>query len=354
MEPNPLTPDVAAKVLRADLHNTVAKVAAGGKLAGTDRQRFEAATVPAAPTASDLATLKLNRQAALIRRWASGGKLTPDEMAEVHPILPAEVLATTPAAICPHVRTRYQKTFEDYAEQLGVGLRTVKRWAALGRQAGEQPPFDDLAAFPAWYAKHMPYAIKASVLAICTGAKRPGSGSATGSATTGAEVLDEKPGGEKTSDSTPGGRTDASSNRAAINVHDLAAIGLKENVERLSKIHRANLELLEHAFGGSSDTELQLRQRNAEKSARMLSDAQRNYDSYQKEHGELVELSEVKRELLRVHSAMAQSLVGLFVAHGIHRDRAITAVDTWTKHLRETRFAAGTTPELRPPSAAAA
>src|SRR5690606_22063706 len=147
--------DVAAKVLRADLQNTVAKVAAGGKLASTDRQRFEAATVPPTPTADDLARLKLNRQAALIRRWAEGGKLTPDEMAEVHPILPAEVLASTPPEICSHVRTRtkYRKAYEDYAAQLGVGLRTVKRWVAIGKKAGDPCPLDDLASFPAWYAK---------------------------------------------------------------------------------------------------------------------------------------------------------------------------------------------------------
>ncbi len=103
-----------------------------------------------------------------------------------------------------------------------------------------------------------------------------------------------------------------------------------------------------------SDAELQLGQRNVEKSARMLSDAQRNYEAYQKEHGELVVLSDVKRDLLRVHTSMGQSLVSIFVGLGINRERAISSVDTWFKHLRESRFASGTMPELRPPAASAA
>jgi hypothetical protein len=341
MEPNPLTPDVAEKVLRADLQNTVAKVAAGGKLAATDRQRFEAASVPASPTAEDLARLRLNRQAALIRRWAEGGKLTPDEMAEVHPILPAELLASTPAQICTHVRTRTRllKAYEDYAKFFGKGLRTVKRWAAVGKAKGDPFPFDDPPSVPAWWGRNMEYSIPAEVLAACTG-EPP--------AATSAPPLGDKP------PDPPGAKTEPPSNRQAINVHDLAAIGLKENVERLSRIHRANLELLEKAFGGSSDIDLQLRQKNVEKSARMLSDAQRNYDAYQKEHGELVELAEVKREMLRVHASMAQSLVSIFVGLGINRERALSSVDTWFKHLRETRFASGTAPELRPATASAA
>lgn len=344
MDPDPLTPDVAAKVLRADLQNTVAKVAAGGKLAATDRQRFEAASVPPAPTADDLARLKLNRQAALIRRWAEGGKLTPDEMAEVHPILPAQILASTPAEICPHVRTRTKllKAYEDYAKFFGKGLRTVKRWAAVGKKKGEPFPFDDPPSVPAWWARNMEYSIPADVLAVCTG---------TGSSIAPPDAAGLPP---PTDPVAPGAKTDPPSGRHAINVQDLAAIGLKENVERLSKIHRANLELLEKAFGGSSDTELQLRQRNAEKSARMLSDAQRNYEAYQKEHGELVELADVKREMLRVHASMAQSLISIFVGLGIARERAISSVDTWFKHLRETRFASGTAPELRPATASAA
>jgi hypothetical protein len=235
------------------------------------------------------------------------------------------------------------KAYEDYAKFFGKGLRTVKRWGAVGKAKGDPFPFDDLPSIPAWWSRCMEYSIPGDVLAICLGKAEASSAAAGGGA-----PAEAKP----PADSSAAGA--GVSARQAINVHDLAAIGLKENVERLSKIHRANLELLEKAFGGMSDTELQLRQRNAEKSARMLSDAQRNYETYQKEHGELVELLEVKRELLRVHASMAQSLVSIFVGLGINRERALSSVDTWFKHLRETRFASGTAPELRPPTASAA
>lgn len=344
MDPNPLTSDVAEKVLRADLQNTVAKVAAGKPLAGPERQRFESAAMPSAPTADDLSRLKATRQAALIRRWATGGKLTPDEMSEVHPILPAEVLANFPiGGLGGHVPTR-QKAYEDYAKFFGKGLRTVKRWAAIGKKKGDPFPFDEPARVAEWWGRNMEYSIPADVLAVCSG--KPITGPAAGSDAAGLE----KPGAEI----PPGAKSEPPSSRQAINVNDLAAIGLKENVERLSRIHRANLERLEKAFGGTSDAELQLGQRNVEKSARMLSDAQRNYEAYQKEHGELVVLSDVKRDLLRVHTSMGQSLVSIFVGLGINRERAISSVDTWFKHLRESRFASGTMPELRPPAASAA
>lgn len=241
-----------------------------------------------------------------------------------------------------HVVTarKRERTYEDYAAFFGKGLRTVKRWAAIGRAKADPCPFDEPRRLPEWWQRNMEYSMPADVLAICI---RPppteGPSAAADAGALGSIPVPTEP---------------AAGNRALINVSDLAAIGLKENVERLSKIHRANLELLEKAFGGSSDAELQLRQRNAEKSARMLSDAQRNYDDYQKAHGELVVLADVKRDLLRVHTSMAQSLVSVFVGLGIHRERAISSVDSWFKHLRESKFAGGSAPELRPPTASAA
>ena len=303
--------------------------------------KVASATVPAAPTADDLARLKLSRQAALIRRWAEGGKLTPDEMAEVHPILPAEILASTPDAICPHVRTKLAKRYDEYATHLGVGLRTVKRWAAIGKKAGDPCPFDDLPRLPAWWSRHMSYSISASLLAICVG--KPGEACSAPSGAAGPSA--------GSSQGPAGART-------AINVNDLAAIGLHENLQRLSRIHHANIELLEKAFSGSSETELTLRQRNVQASGRMLKDAQQAFDAYQESRGELAPVAEVKSDLQRVHTAMAQSLVSLLVGLGIARDRATTIADRWFRHLRESRFAADTLPDLSdltpPPVATAA
>ena len=80
--------------------------------------------------------------------------------------------------------------------------------------------------------------------------------------------------------------------------------------------------------------------------AKMLGDAQKAYDAYQQSRGELVILADVKKDLLRVHTAMAQSLVSVLVGLGISRERAMSAADSWFKHLRESRFATGTAPEL--------
>lgn len=314
------------------------RVASGSAVAGA---------VSAAPTAGDLARLKLDRQAALIRRWAEGGKLTPDEMAEVHPILPAALLASTTSVLCPHVRTRFRKSYDEYAADLGVGLRTVKRWVALGKKAGDPCPLDDLAQLPAWWGRNMSYAISAALLATCAG-KPPTAPASAPPADTGS--------------SAPPGPADvpvpgAVVPRVSINVNDLAAIGLHENLNRLSRIHHANIELLEKAFAGSSENELSLRQRNVQASGRMLKDAQQAFDAYQESRGELAPVAEVKADLQRVHTSMAQSLVSLLVGLGIARDRATKIADRWFSHLRESRFAGDTLPDLsdlKPPLVASA
>lgn len=243
--------------------------------------------------------------------------------------------AGSPEAAPVVKRCRYLRTYDHYATVYRKGLRTVKRWVAIGKQAGDLCPLDEPERLPAWWAKHMQYSMPADVLAICLPKPPP------------------QPPGPPGPPGAPGGASEAGG-RTSVDVGGLAAIGLKENLERLSKIHRANLDLLEKAFAGASDSDLQLRQRNAEKSARMLSDAQRAFDEWQKTSGESVTLADVKRDLLRVHTSMAQSLVSIFVGLGISRDRAISSVDTWFKHLRESRFGGGTMPELVRPGPAAA
>ncbi len=275
-------------------------------------------------------------------------------MAEVHPILPASVLAA-PKSARPHVRTKYGRRLEEYAAQLGVGLRTVKRWVALGREAGDPCPLDDLAKLPEWYGRRLSYGIPSDLLAACVGQSTP-----TAAAASSPPQPDPVTPAGATGATPPAGAAATAPQlpaRASINVHDLAAIGLHENLQRLSRIHHANIELLEKAFAGSSESDLSLRQRNVQASGRMLKDAQQAYDAYQASRGELAPVADVKADLQRVHTAMAQSLVSLLVGLGINRERATGVADRWFRHLRESRFAADTVPDLsdlKPPPVASA
>ncbi|HSV72870.1 MAG TPA: hypothetical protein VLH79_03830, partial [Chthonomonadales bacterium] len=69
---------------------------------------------------------------------------------------------------------------------------------------------------------------------------------------------------------------------------------------------------------------------------------------------DLVSREEIKRELLRLHSAMALSLLSQFVQVGVARERAMVMVDAWFGQLRKSRFAAASAPDLLPVAATAA
>lgn len=91
-----LPPDSAAKVLGADLRNSVAQVAAGQRLPEADRARLETSVLADADP-DTVARLAKERQANLLKIWSSGRRrLTPPEMKELEPLLPPEILARPP------------------------------------------------------------------------------------------------------------------------------------------------------------------------------------------------------------------------------------------------------------------
>ncbi|AKC83777.1 hypothetical protein IMCC26134_15115 [Verrucomicrobia bacterium IMCC26134] len=129
---------------------------------------------------------------------------------------------------------------------------------------------------------------------------------------------------------------------------DMVAGTIEENLQRLQIIHSANLTLLERAFAGSEEADIINRQRNAQRSGDMLNAAQRAFDEYQRARGDVVPIAEVKRDLLRIHSAMAQSLLAIVEDLGIPRIRCVSAVDAWFRMLRESAFFSDTQPATAP------
>ena len=334
-----LTPDVAAKVLQADLRTTVTKVAAGERLPPADRARFETAAL-AAPTAEELAQLRVNRQAALIRKWSTGGKLSREEMAEIHTILPPAVLAATPVVtVAPGTNLRYSRNYDDYARAIGVSLRTVKRWSARGKQVGELFPFDELGTALDWWHRHMKQSAPAELVHAVAEAKR-----ATPAAATPAPSA-APPAPPPASPVPPGPPAPA-----LIQAGDLTVVSLEENLRRVSKIHAGNLALLERAFLGTNEAEITTRQRNAKLSGEMVQGAQKALDEFRRERGDVVPIADVKTEAVRIHSAMAQSLLGIVIDLGVPRERAVVAIDAWFRSLRESRFFTATEPQLLAPA----
>ena len=246
----------------------------------------------------------------------------------------------------------YAEEYKFYAAKIGVSERTIKRWVGDGKAAGDFCPLDDLASLPAWWTRRKRNAPPAEILHAAAAATAEKSGAKaqvvdqTASATTTGEGGANAGAKPSTAGSGESGGGDAKPKAPLLDEKDLEVISLEENLRRVSRGHAGNLALLERAYLGSTESEVTSRQRNAKLSGEMLASAQRALDDYRRERGDVVPIADVKSEAVRVHSAMAQSLLGIVLDLGVPRPRAVAAIDAWFKMLRETRFLAGTEPRL--------
>lgn len=155
-----ISPDLAEKVLDADLRNEIKKVSEGGTLSPSMRAMLQASLLPGNAA-------KSRRIANLLTKYSSGGRLTAGELAEVREIHPefgqdgAEqpsgpalnlTAEPSPSAGDGEV-TRAQ--LEQWGEIYGVEHRQLRRWIARGKECGEPCPLDDLTAMPEWIEKHL-------------------------------------------------------------------------------------------------------------------------------------------------------------------------------------------------------
>jgi hypothetical protein len=323
-------------------------------------------------TAEQLAAGREKRRARLFERYCDGARLTADERAEIADLLASvdsgakanqlELQSSPPTKVS--TRTGLEHPIQHYADLLGIGLRTAKRWLADGVKAGDACPLDDLAKFSAWWARVHPghalnYRVAVAIENVLKGKPASSASSGAGGAQVENRVRDtttEAKGGAVAESSAPAGPGAGAAEPAKplLALGDVAGITFEQDLARAARIHAANMELLERAFASGSHAELDDRQRKAERSQRMLHVAQTAFDEHLKQRGDLLPREEVKRELLRYHTAMGQSLVGMLKQIGLSQEAALLKADSWFGHLRQSRFAASTAPELRPPAAATA
>jgi len=161
-----ITPELAAKVLAADLHNIVKKVSDGGILSSSERAMLQNAAFPESQQ-------KTKRALVLALKYSSGARLTAGELAEVrelHPGFAPEALTVEPTdagssapplALTPEpsptlgdgVVTRAQ--IERWTAMYGREWRQIRRWIKTGREKNEPCPLDDPEKMPAWVDKHV-------------------------------------------------------------------------------------------------------------------------------------------------------------------------------------------------------
>lgn len=142
-------PDLAEKVLSADLRNIIQKVQDGGTLTSAERALIRKCAMRASPQ-------QQVRVAALWQKWACGGRLAPDEIAELAST--GDIDSTSPGDDSPSsvstplilssepARDRLSgERLAAWAKQYGRGPRTLRRWHDDGA------PLDDPAQMPAWW-----------------------------------------------------------------------------------------------------------------------------------------------------------------------------------------------------------
>lgn len=153
-----VSPEMAEKVLSADMRNIIKKVGDGAPLSTAEREimgRYLAAS-------AEVEDLARARTAALLRRWATGSKFSKAELKE----LEAHFAATEGRGAKPTRLTaeRYDHALRVYAakiwpdEKEETCVRKLKRWIAKGKKASDLPPFDDFPRLAAWYERHHRYA----------------------------------------------------------------------------------------------------------------------------------------------------------------------------------------------------
>lgn len=161
---NRLEPDLAGKVLAANLRNLVKKIGEGGTLTTAERQMMEQAEAERMLVEE----LQRARRAALIRKYTQGHRLNAEEHAEIAGVIPA-----TAAVVKRVTSATYKCTLKVYAEKLQAAgmpeckdpVRRLKYWIKMGREdekgqlrdEPDLPPFDDLKEMAAWWRRVMTY-----------------------------------------------------------------------------------------------------------------------------------------------------------------------------------------------------
>lgn len=141
-----VSPELASKVLSADLRNLIKKVGEGSPLTAQERALMETLHVGSLPYEE----LHRARRSALTRKWISGAKLTREEMEEAGLPDPAPSLKR-------QTSDRYKQSQAFYAQLYQRDVKNIKRLIAKGRSASPQdfPPLDEPAEMAEWFRRNM-------------------------------------------------------------------------------------------------------------------------------------------------------------------------------------------------------
>ncbi len=259
-----ISPDLAGKVLTANLRNVVQKVQDGKTLTASEVKTFEQCAV-------EQAGLLVACRASLIRKWVGGGRLTDDEKEEVAAIIPVESEPRPGSS-----RTSYRLEQKDYAAIFKTSDRTIKRWVKTGKNAGELPPLDAPAAMPQWWTKYYKQKIPACILDAARSAPPvvvPAAGA----------------------DETPG--PPAAPPAASLDV----GMGFQEMLDRVRRAERAAYLKYDEALSRNDESNLPLARKTWSELSKQLRELERDAHDILSRSGALVEKAAVEKTIAEIH-----------------------------------------------------
>lgn len=285
-----ISPDLAKKVLTANIRNVVQKVQDGKTLTEAEIKNFESHVI-----ARD--GLLKARQESLLKKWIRGGRLTDEEKAEIGDIIE---VGEEPRG---RKRGKYQREQKDYAELFGTSDRTIKRWVKTGKNTGVLPPLDDPAAMPAWWAAHYKQRVPECIVAAANAA-----------APATAPAPDTIP------DSPP---------KEAVSARTDSIIGLGTGFgEMLERVRGAEREAyIEYhvALRGGDESRLTLTRKTWGELSRQLRELERDAHDILSRSGSLIEKSLVEKLIAEIHAPIINGIRSMWRRV---RERMMTTVES--------------------------
>lgn len=159
---NAVSPELAKKVMAADLRNLIKKVSDGGTLSPAERDMMEGFLAGEA----DPEDLSKARSMALVRKWCRGGRLTAEEKSEVKSLLP------DPAQLTKRLtRETYKQHPSAYDVVYGIKPnrgRTINRWIEIGKnkEPPDLPPLDEPERMADWWGRNMKHRVPHKLLML--------------------------------------------------------------------------------------------------------------------------------------------------------------------------------------------
>jgi len=333
-----VSPEMAEKVLSADLRNVIKKVGDGVPLSPAEREMMERYLAANAK----MADLQKARSAALLRRWATGSKFSRAELKEIEAVFTASEGKTGKSGRL--TAERYDHPLRIYAariwpdKDIKSSVRKLKRWVKAGKEAADLPPFDDLPRLAAWYERHHRYDQAPAELRRF-------------------EESDDPTPAEKSASANPrGADSDDEDER-------LPSMTLDLDVDIATDAALRQVKALASAIYEQMEVALKNQRFTAYRSLRQewlpLINTQRQWEKdlnkIQEDKGELLRARVINSEIVRVMTASSQSFFNgmdkLLKDHAPHlsaldrRRIVVEARDACFVHLRNTRFESAWTPE---------